>query len=206
MRNDHVIRRIISILIRRGEKLFATPYKEIEFTGIKEADELLNDLKNYPHAFVLACLMDRQIKAERAWLIPYEISNSIDGFDLQNLMRQKPTKIRDIFVEKGLHHFNEIMAKYFYMGIRKIHEEYDNDASNIWKGKPKSATIVRRFLQFNGVGIKIASMAANSLVRDFKVPTEDKFCIDISPDIHVKRVFYRLSFIDKDSTNDELVY
>jgi len=59
---------IIKILIDRGKELLKQPYKKIEFTGNEEADNLLNDLDNFPHAFVLACIMDRQIKAERAWL------------------------------------------------------------------------------------------------------------------------------------------
>ena len=55
---------IPNMLIRQGEQLLAQPYRKIEFTGNSKADDLLNDLKNYPHAFVLACIMDRQIKAE----------------------------------------------------------------------------------------------------------------------------------------------
>ena len=92
------------------------------------------------------------------------------------------------------------------LAIRLIHDEYNDDASNIWKGNPKSATIVRRFLKFDGVGIKISTMAANILVRDFKIPVQDRMCIDISPDVHVKRVFKRLGFINKDSSNEELIY
>ncbi len=65
--------KIIKVLKEKGNELFKKPPKNIKFTKNKEPDKLLNNLKDFPHAFVLACLMDRQIKAERAWLIPYEI-------------------------------------------------------------------------------------------------------------------------------------
>jgi endonuclease III len=35
---------------------------------------------------------------------------------------------------------------------------------------------------------------------------QDKICIDISPDIQVKRVFKRLGFIDDVDSNDDLIY
>ena len=34
------------------------------------ADELMLDLENTPHAFVLGCVMDLGIQAEKAWIIP----------------------------------------------------------------------------------------------------------------------------------------
>jgi endonuclease III len=40
-------------------------------------------------------------------------------------------------------------------------------------------------------------MAANVLVRNYKVPLKDYFSIDISPDTHIKRVFYRMGLVDK---------
>lgn len=49
-------------------------------------------------------------------------------------------------------------------------------------------------------------MAANILAREFKIPMQDRICIDISPDVQVKRVFTRLGFISKGSNNDELIY
>jgi endonuclease III len=150
--------------------------------------------------------MDRQMKAERAWSIPYEISKEIDGFEFQKLLLLTEQQIRTIFRRKSLHRFNDMMAKNFYLAIQKLHSDYYDDASNIWKDKPRSATVVRRFLEFYGVGVKIATMAANILARDFKVPLQDYICIDISPDVHVKRVFKRLRFIPKDAGNDELIY
>jgi uncharacterized HhH-GPD family protein len=198
--------KIVKILIEKGKELFNQPYKKIPFTKNPEADELLNDLKNYPHAFVFGCLMDRQMKAENAWLIPYKIAKEIGGFQFKKLLSLKFKTIKDIFKRKNLHRFNDQMAEIFYSAIQKIHKDYANDASRIWSGKPSSATIVRRFLEFKGSGVKIATMAANILAREFKVLMKDYICIDISPDRHVKRVFRRLGLISREATNDELIY
>lgn len=198
--------KIIKVLKEKGNELFKKSPKNIEFTKNKEPDELLNNLKDFPHAFVLACVMDRQIKAERAWLIPYKISKEIKSFNILQLLRINQGDMIEIFKRKSLHRFNEIMGKNFYLATHKIHNNYQDDASNIWKGNPRSATIVRRFLEFDGVGVKIATMAANILARDFKIPMKDYINIDISPDVHVKRVFKRLGFISKDANDDELIY
>jgi len=181
---------IVSVLIKRGEELLAQPYQKIEFTGNSRADSLLNDLESSPHAFVLACVMDRQIRAERAWLIPYEISREIDGFEFSKLLSLDLEKIKNIFTRKSLHRLNDVMAENFYSAIQTIHGKYNDYAANIWEGKPKSAAVVRRFLQFRGVGIKIASMAANILARDFKIPMADKLCIDVSPDVRLREFLF----------------
>lgn len=196
----------VQILIDRGSQSLTMPRKKIEFTGNPDADDLLNNLVEYPHAFVLACIMDRQIKSERAWLILYEFTVSLGGFELQKLLGLTQGWVREFFRKNQLHRFPDVMADNFYSAIQHIHYKYNNNVENIWAGSPRSATIVRRFLQFSGVGIKIASMATNTLVRDFKIPVADKLCIDISPDIQVKRVFVRLGLIEKDASNDELIY
>jgi endonuclease III len=198
--------KIIEILVKRGNELFSLPYEKVKFTGNEEADTLLNNLNQFSHAYVLACVMDRQIKAERAWLIPYYISQEIGGLDFDKLLKQDLNSLKEIFERKSLHRFNDIMAENFYSAIQLIHTKYQNNASNIWKDHPKSATVVRRFLEFKGVGVKISTMAANILAREFKIPMQDRICIDISPDVQVKRVFIRLGFISKDASNDELIY
>lgn len=197
---------IIKILITKGKDLLIRPRERLKFTGNSNADDLLNDLQKFPHAFVLACIVDRQMKAERAWLIPYQISMEIGGFEFNKLLNLDMNKIKGIFIKRSLHRFNDIMAKNFYSGIQKIHTAYNDDASNIWKNEPRSATVVKRFLEFDGDGIKIATMAANILVRELKIPMKDYICIDISPDVHVKRVFRRLGFISGNATDEGLLY
>ena len=201
------LQKIQEIIIERGNELLNQSKLDlVRFTDNIESDKLMNDLEKRPHTYVLACVMDRQIKAERAWQIPYLISQEIGSFDFNELLKLDLDKIKQIFKNKNLHRFNDIMANNFYNAIQLIHNKYNDDASNIWRDNPKSATIVRRFLEFKGIGVKIATMATNILARDFKIPMQDRICIDISPDVQVKRVFWRIGFIDKDSSNDELIY
>lgn len=46
-------------LVAEGLERLQQPRGFIHFTGVIEADELLNNLEEYPHAFVIACIMDR---------------------------------------------------------------------------------------------------------------------------------------------------
>ena len=48
-------------------------------------------------------------------------------------------------------------------------------------------------------------MAANVLVRHFKVPVKDRCSIDISPDVQVRRVFRRLGLV-KDQSIEQVMY
>lgn len=169
----------------------------IHFINDEEENKRLNDLQNYPHLFVLSCLMDRQIKAERAWSIPGRVAQEIGSYRLEDMAKVSLDEYKNIFKKLKLHHFNDIQAEYFYNGIQKIMKDYQGNASNIWSNKPSSATVVRRFLEFDGAGIKIATMATNILARQYKIKLSDFYSIDISPDVHVKRIFYRTGLIDK---------
>lgn len=84
--------------------------------------------------------------------------------------------------------------------------DYSGNAALIWNGSPSSGAVVYKFLQFSGVGPKIATMSTNILARELKVPFSDYYSIDISPDVQVRRVFRRLGLVGQDSSNDELIY
>jgi len=111
-----------------------------------------------------------------------------------------------VFETEKLHRFNSQMAQIFHAGIRRIQFDYASDATLIWKGNPSSASVVYRFLEFRGSGVKISTMAANILARQFRVPFSDYFLIDISPDVHIKRVLKRIGYLPEKAENDMVIY
>ncbi|MGA2666484.1 MAG: iron-sulfur cluster loop [Patescibacteria group bacterium] len=206
MDNEFKKAEISELLIKRGQALLDRPKEIVNFTtNNNQAEKLLNNLDKYPHAFVLACVMDRQIPAERAWVIPYKISQELNTFEITELLKLSKEQYIELFNNKKLHRFNTDMAENFFYALQDIKNKYKSNAANIWLGKPSSALLVKRFQEFRGVGIKISTMAANILVRDFKIEVKDKICIDVSPDVHLRRVFKRIGFTKKENS-EELVY
>ena len=73
---------MVSELIRLSWKDFDEP---LQSNGT-EMENFLNDLDNYPHAFVLGSIMDKQIQADRAWAIPYKVYKELGDFDIDFLV------------------------------------------------------------------------------------------------------------------------
>ena len=140
-----------------------------ESCGVPEADALVNNLSEFPHAFVLACLMDRGEKWQKAWQVPYEISRRIPDFSISTLSALSLDQLTEFMSQpKKLHRYFKTMSEVFYHAVQRIVSEYDGHAERIWTGRPSSAEVVYRFLQFDGAGPKIATMATNILARDYK--------------------------------------
>lgn len=197
----------VEIMIQRGKTLFEDARKPVAFTKDADINAFLNDIERYPHAFVLGCVMDRQIPSERAWAIPYRMYKKLGDFSMPSLLSLPKARVRQLMTKpEPLHRFVEIMSSHFFDAVHLIQRRYSGDASKIWSDKPTSAELVYRFLEFEGVGPKIANMAANGLAREFKIPLADYYSIDISADTHVKRVFWRLGLTDKDATVEQIVY
>ena len=196
-----------NLLVKIAKERFSNPSSQVvHFVEEENANAILNNLEKYPHAYVLACLMDRQIKAERAWLIPYQIYEEIGSFDFKELEKLHLEDLNEIFNRKKLHRFNNTMSGVFHNAIADIRKKYNGDASKIWKDNPSSSAVVYKFLEFKGSGVKIATMAVNILARQFRVPFSDFYSIDISPDVHIIRVMKRMGLVAKDANNDMIIY
>lgn len=191
-------------LVAKGKELFKAPKQVGNFTDNPNANSLLNDLDHTPHAFVIACVMNRQIKAERAWFIPWYLVQELGTFEFLELRKLDLDTIHEMM--KPLHRFYKEMSVNLVSALELIDTRYGKIASRIWKGRLPSATVVYRFLEFRGVGPKIATMAVNILARRFMVHFSDYYSIDISPDVHVRRVFKRLGLIRAGANTEELIY
>jgi len=195
------------LLVKIGKERFNDPERHsVHFVDDQEENDFLNDIENNPQAYVLACLMDRQIKAERAWAIPYRVKNILGSFDINDLAGISLNGYKSIFNDNKLHRFNDTMAGIFHSAVTDIKEKYKGDASRIWSNNPSSAKLVYEFLQFKGSGKKIATMSANILARQFKVPLSDYYSIDISPDVHILRVMRRTGLVSSDADLDSVIY
>lgn len=167
---------------------------------------ILSDIKSRPHMFVLGCVMDRQINADIAWDIPYKVCEHFNTWDIAQLANIDKTDLVNYFVTNKLHRFPNDMGECFYEAVKIIHDDYNDDASNIWNNGVSSATVICRFLKFKGCGIKISTMAANILQRDAGIQFSDYSAIDVSPDVQVRRILFRLGLISDESDTTMTVY
>ena len=129
-------------LVEQGKKLFYSQNRlgAVKFTDNEEADGLCKDLEKHPHAFVLACLMDRQIKTERAWAIPHQFSQRLGGFSIERLAELSLTDVSRIMSElKPRHRFANMMSGYFHSAVSRISSQYAGDAGRIWSGIPSNS-------------------------------------------------------------------
>lgn len=196
----------IEILKLKAKELHDRPRILNPFSNNQEADILLNNIEDYPHFFVLGCVMNRQIKASRAWLIPYKVSQLIGSIDFYKFLGLDQKETTSLFVNNSLHRMPTDLSECFFEAVQRIHQQYSDDASNIWhRDNPSCGEVIRRFREFHGVGQKISTMAVNVLVRDFKVNLSGESEIDMSLDVHVGRVFQRLGIVEKNAGNNEIL-
>ncbi|MDA2934433.1 iron-sulfur cluster loop [Acidobacteria bacterium AH-259-D05] len=194
-------------LVRRGLDKYKAPRYFVEFTGDSEANELLNDLQTFPHAFVLGCVLNRQIKGELDWTVPHRLSQRLGSFEMNHLRQLTQENLETFITEpEPMPGLTTEMGKNLYDAIRLIDEKYEGDAARIWSDRPSSGELVYRFLQFRGVGPKIANRAANILARQFRIPLADYYSIDISADAHIKRVFTRLGLVPEKASSEQLIF
>jgi len=194
-------------LVRRGKDKYKAPRYFVEFTGDFDSDELLNDLQHHPHALVIGCLMNSQARGSPSWGAPQELNRRLGGFRFEDLRGLSREEIRKSMNEpEPIHQMTTEMSVNVYEAIRLIDDKYAGNAARIWSDSPPSGELISRFLEFRGIGPRIANTGANILARQFRIHLADYYSIDISLDSHVKRVFQRLGLVPEQASNEQVVF
>lgn len=203
---------LINHLIDRSTKRLLNPIEHVAFSGNRAADELTNDLTHYPHAFLLGCLFDRQVKAEIAWQAPYGLYQRIGRFDIDYIASiDESGWLSFILNPSPLHRYAANMAQHVHAVLASVKNDYEGNAANIWLwpgwngGAPSATEVMARFRALDGFGPKLSSMATNILVRDFKIKVSSLRGLDISVDTHVRRVFKRLGLSSPNAADDTII-
>ena len=67
----------------------------------------------YPHLFVLVCVMDRQIDADRAWGILLKVAEKLEPKSFDAFLSKDKEYYINLFNTKKYHRFNQTMGGIF---------------------------------------------------------------------------------------------
>jgi endonuclease III len=145
-----------------------------------------------PYAFAIATCLDRGMKAEIIWTIPYDIKNDLGHLDPRRIFQMTLDELDSLFKRLPRQpRYRGAATKTLRDLTRIIVEKFDGDASKIWKDKTAEEA-TNTLDSIYGVGPGIASMGALLIEKAFDVRFRDRESMDIKPDVHTVRVLYRL--------------
>lgn len=166
------------------------------FTPDPEDDALI---QGDPNAFLFGVLFTQGIPAERAWAGPARLRERLGTLD-PAWLAVNPASVREaVQAPPMLHRFKETLPRWIVSASTRLVDEYACDASRIWLPGSQVLDVVQRLGAFEGIGRKKAVMAAEILIRHFRVGLEGREHGTVAYDVQVRRVFLRSGLVDMDS-------
>jgi uncharacterized HhH-GPD family protein len=144
-----------------------------------------------PYAFLVAVVCDYQMKAERAWELPYLLAQRLGEWSPEYVAEHRDEVVAAFVQPPALHRFPTQTADWVVENSAVVLDEYGGDASRIWSDQPTAAELQARFHSLRGISQKKAAMAVEILERDLGVPVRDMHGSDVAYDVHIRRVFVR---------------
>lgn len=160
------------------------------FTRSRDADEFL---RQNPFAFLMAASIDRGALAESVWEIPFLLYQSLGHLDPGKLSHLNVDEAETILRSLSRQpRFPRQVARTVVCLSRLVVEQFHGNAAGIWEDK-KPREVVETLQEIWGVGPGIAHMTVRILIDEFgyNPGPEGLRQIDVKPDAHVVRVFYR---------------
>lgn len=172
-------------------------------TVIKEAAPLIY---SNPYAFALAASLDRGMKTDIIWTIPYDMKERLGHLDPRKIYSMGPDELTMLLSNLPRRPRYTRAALRTIQDLTKIVvEEYQGDAAKIWEGK-RAFEVKRKFESIYGVGPGIANMTVLLIEKAFGIRFDDldHAQMDIKPDVHTMRVLYRLG-ISKEQSEEAAI-
>ena len=191
---------VVAALLAYGSELEADGAERPmpEFTPNEAANRFLVE---DPWAFLVAVISDYQIRAERAWELPYLLSERLGGWG-PVYFTEHPEEVLSAFaIPSALHRFSNQTGEWVVQAAQVVVDEYGGDAGRIWGDSPRAADLQERLRLFNGISQKKAAMAVEILERDLGVPISDLDGSDIAYDVHIRRVLMRTGLAQRDDVD-----
>lgn len=188
---------ITKALLEYGKQI---PTEELFPTMVPEARGFVT---SDSYAFAIAGCLDRGTKADIIWTIPYDMKQYLGHLSPQRIYQMSLDELADLFqkLPRRPRYVNDAPRTILEL-TQIVVEECDGNAEEIWLGK-RASEVRRTFHSIHGVGSGIANMCVLLIEVAFGIQFDDldRIRMDIKPDIHTKRVLYRLGVIDKENND-----
>lgn len=124
---------------------------KLHLTGDADADKLLSE---NPAALLTGMLLDQQFPMERAFAGPKKIAERMGSFDVAAIAGANAEEFEELCATPpGVHRYARSMAKRIQALCQAIIDDYDGDASGIWRsGDPDGREVLRRLKALPGYG------------------------------------------------------
>ncbi len=136
----------------------------LHFTGNDEADALL---AQEPMALLIGFALDQQVPVPTAFSGPLKIKQRVGTLDAHTLAT---TDLEPAFREKpAVHRFPGNMAKRVRELAAVVDEEYDGDASRVWRDAKDGTDLRKRISELPGFGEMKIKALGSVLAKRFDV-------------------------------------
>ncbi len=168
------------------------------FTKDSDANRLLIE---DPFAFLIGVIVDYQMPAERAWILPYRLKERLSGWGPEYLANNSSEVLAAFAEPPKLHRFPNQTPRFVVAGSRRVIDDYHGEAASIWSDAPTAAVLQDRLRAFVGISQKKAAMAVELLERDLGVVVVGLEGSDVAYDVHLRRVMLRTGLAQRDNVD-----
>jgi uncharacterized HhH-GPD family protein len=147
------------------------PAHKLHLSGDRAADALLS---KDPLALLVGMVLDQQIPLERAFAAPAELARRLGGpYDAASLAAMPPDELVAVFsVRPALHRFPGAMAGRVQALAQSVVEDYDGDASKVWKDASSGKELLANVKALPGFGEQKARIFVALLGKQLGVRPE----------------------------------